>query len=290
MNQKWRRTALVGTVTDYLFYTAGAAIYAFGFYYFIENNGISPGGITGIAAIGHFLFGVPTGFLYLLLNLPILVVGFLKIGGRFIIRTSVTTLLISFFMQTVPALLPAFSGDRLLAAVFGGCTCGFGMAVVMLRGATTGGIDIIAKLLRRRWPYLSMGRLILIMDGLIAVLAAVCYRNVQTLLYTAISLFTSSRVIDAILYGGDKGRLLLIVTAKQEEISHAILQRVHRGVTVLPAVGAYSGCERAVLLCALREPEVARAVAAVRELDQTAFTVITVTGGILGVGFEQNKD
>ena len=280
------KTSAAAVTADYLFYTAGAFIYAFGFYYFIENNGISPGGFTGVAAVLHFWLGLPTGALYFVLNVPVLLLGLFLIGGRFMIRTTAVTVFISVFMQLCAAVFRPFSGDRLLAALFGGMLSGLGIAAVMLRGATTGGIDILAKLWRRKRPYLSMGRVMLLLDGAVALLAAVCYQDLQTLLYTAVSFFASSRVIDAVLYGGDRGRLLFIITAKGQELSGKIMQQLRRGVTLLPAVGAYSGNSGSVLLCALREPEVARAVQLVRQTDPHAFTVITVTGGVLGEGFQ----
>lgn len=280
-----QKVSLRPWAVDYLFYGIGAFIYAFGFYYFIENNGISPGGFTGIAAVLHFWLGLPTGLLYFLLNVPALLLGLFFIGGRFVIRTTVVTVLISGFMQLCTVMLRPFTGDRLLAALFGGMLCGLGIALVMLHGATTGGSDILAKLWRRKRPYLSMGWVMLFMDGAVALLAAACYRDLQTLLYTAVSIFVSSRVINAVLYGGDQGRLLFIVTAKGQGVAAKIMQQLQRGVTVLPAVGAYSGQDGQVLLCALRKPEVARAVQLVRETDAQAFTVITVTGGVLGEGF-----
>lgn len=274
---------------DYFYYAAGAFLYAFGFFYFIESNRISPGGLTGLATVLHLWVPLPTSVLYFVLNVPVLLLGLFKIGGRFMVRTTVVTVFISVFMQVCSSLFTPFSGDRLLSALFGGMLCGLGIATVMLRGATTGGVDILAKLWRQKKPYFSMGRLLLFIDSGVAVLTAVSYRDLQTLLYTAVALFASSRVIDAVLYGGDRGRLLLIVTDYPEKISKQIMQQLQRGVTVLPAVGAYTGKPGHVLLCALREPEVTKATRLVRDIDPGAFTVITVTGGVLGEGFEQKN-
>lgn len=276
------RAALV----DYFYYVAGAFIYAFGFFYFIESNRISPGGLTGLATVLHLWVPLPTSMLYFVLNVPVLLVGLFKIGGRFMVRTTIVTVLISVFMQLCSGLFNPFLGERLLAAFFGGMLSGLGIATVMLRGATTGGVDILAKLWQQKRPYFSMGRLLLIIDGGVALLSAVSYRDLQTLLYTAVEIFASSRVIDAVLYGEDRGRLLFIITNRPHEISTQIMQQLRRGVTMLSAVGAYIGTPGHVLLCALREPEVAKATQLVRRLDPGAFTVITVTGGVLGEGFE----
>lgn len=272
---------------DYLCFVLGSALYAFGFRFFFEPNYISPGGLTGIAAIVNFLFSLPTGLILFLLNIPVLLLGYFKIGGKFIFKTLLVTVFVSFFIDLFTAVLPVFHGERLLAAIFGGAVSGLGLAVVMLRGATTGGVDVIAKVLRLKFPYFSMGRLVLMLDGLVVALAAVCYRDIETALYTAVALFVSSKVMDAILYGADKGRLLMIVTSRGGEMADALFRSVRRGVTVVPVLGGYHRQPREMLVCALRQPEVSRAINTVRKTDPDAFTVVTVTGGILGQGFEQ---
>lgn len=288
LNIKFRRGAkLLEGITDYIFFLLGSAIYAFGFSFFIEPNHISPGGVTGIASIVNYFFGLPTGAVLFLLNIPILFFGFKKIGGKFLFKTLFVTALTSVFIDLFAKFLPAFYGERLLAAIFGGLLSGLGLALVMLRGGTTGGIDVIAVILRQKFPYLSVGRLILILDSIVITLAAFSYREIETALFAAIAIFVSIKVIDALLYGADKGRFIFIVTSKGNNVSKAIFQNIKRGVTVVPSYGGFALAKNQTLLCAVRQTEVNRAIQTIKTTDPDAFTVVTLTGGIFGRGFEQ---
>ena len=275
------------SITDYLFFLLGSAFYAFGFTFFIDPNRISPGGLTGIAAVINYLLYFPTGAVLFFLNIPVLFLGLKKLGGKFVIKTLFVTALTSVFIDVFAYALPTFTGDRLLAAIFGGALSGLGLALVMLRGGTTGGVDVIAMVIKGRFPYLSMGRLVLILDSFVIALAAVCYREIDSALFAVVAIFVSGKVMDALLYGSDKGKMLFIVTDKGAKVSKAIFEAVDRGVTVLPSYGGYRMKNSETLLCALRFTEVDLAIKTVKLADPDAFTVVTVTGGIFGKGFEK---
>ncbi len=278
--------AVKKNIIDYIFFLSGSALYAFGFTYFIEPNNISPGGLTGIAAIINYLFRLPTGVVLFCLNIPLLILGLKKMGSKFVIKTlfviTVTSVLIDFFSL----ILPDFKGDRFLSAIFGGALSGFGLSLVMLRGATTGGIDIIAVVLKQKFPFLGIGRLVLILDSVVITLAAICYKEIESALFAVIAIFISGNILDAMLYGSDKGRLVFIVTNKGSEVAKAIFQDVNRGVTVLPSFGAYENKNNETLICALKVNEVDNVIKTVSNADPDAFTVVTVTGGIFGRGFK----
>lgn len=278
--------AVKKNIIDYFFFLSGSALYAFGFTYFIEPNNISPGGLTGIAAIINYLFRLPTGVVLFCLNIPLLILGLKKMGSKFVIKTlfviTITSVLIDFFSL----ILPDFKGDRFLSAIFGGALSGFGLSLVMLRGATTGGIDIIAVALKQKFPFLGIGRLVLILDSVVITLAAICYKEIESALFAVIAIFISGNILDAMLYGSDKGRLVFIVTNKGSEVAKAIFQDVNRGVTVLPSFGAYENKNNETLICALKVNEVDNVIKTVSNTDPDAFTVVTVTGGIFGRGFK----
>lgn len=274
------------SIIDYLFFLAGSALYAFGFAYFIEPNNISPGGLTGIAAIINYLLYLPTGAVLFCLNIPLLILGFKKMGSNFVIKTLFVTAVTSVLIDLFAAVLPDFKGERLLAAIFGGALSGFGLSLVMLRGATTGGIDIIAVILKQKFPYLGIGRLVLILDSIVITLAAVCYREIESALFAVVAIFISGNLLDAMLYGSDKGRLVFIVTNKGREVAKAIFNEINRGVTILPSYGAYENKNNQTLICALKVNEVDNAIKTVSQADPNAFTVVTVTGGIFGRGFK----
>lgn len=272
---------------DILGFVFGSALYAIGVSVFISPNHISSGGVTGIALIIHSLAPIPVGLMVLVLNIPLFIIGFIKLGWRFVGKTAVCTLLMSILLDVSAQVVPAYTGNRILAALFGGVLMGAGLACVLLRGATTGGTDIAAKLINGRWPHLSMGRLILIMDTLILATAALIYWDLETALYSVIAIFASSRVIDSLLYGSDKGKLIFIVTASPKEVADGIFQNVGRGVTMMHAVGAYTKTERLMLLCAVRQNEVAAVRRASIQADPTAFIVVTEAGEVIGQGFKK---
>ena len=287
LNSKQRSgNAVKRSIIDYLFFLAGSALYAFGFAYFIEPNNISPGGLTGIAAIINYLLYLPTGAVSFCLNIPLLTLGFKKMGSNFVIKTLFVTAVTSVLIDLFAAVLPDFKGERLLAAIFGGALSGFGLSLVMLRGATTGGIDIIAVILKQKFPYLGIGRLVLILDSIVITLAAVCYREIESALFAVVAIFISGNLLDAMLYGSDKGRLVFIVTNKGREVAKAIFNEINRGVTILPSYGAYENKNNQALICALKVNEVDNAIKTVSQADPNAFTVVTVTGGIFGRGFK----
>ena len=287
VNSKQRSgNAVKRSIIDYLFFLAGSALYAFGFAYFIEPNNISPGGLTGIAAIINYLLYLPTGAVLFCLNIPLLILGFKKMGSNFVIKTLFVTAVTSVLIDLFAAVLPDFKGERLLAAIFGGALSGFGLSLVMLRGATTGGIDIIAVILKQKFPYLGIGRLVLILDSIVITLAAVCYREIESALFAVVAIFISGNLLDAMLYGSDKGRLVFIVTNKGREVAKAIFNEINRGVTILPSYGAYENKNNQTLICALKVNEVDNAIKTVSQADPNAFTVVTVTGGIFGRGFK----
>ncbi len=277
------------TIIDILFYTVGCGIYSAAVIVFTDPNQLSPGGLTGIALLLHHFFSLPTGIMTFVMNVPLIVLGFIYFGGRFIINTAVATAIMSFMLDTMPLFLKPYYTDGILASIFGGIMMGAGLSLVLLRGATTGGVDIAAKLINNKFRFVSMGRIILIMDLIVVTASALAYKNFQSALYSVVSLYASSRVIDSLLYGSDKGKFMHIVTTKPDEISNAVFETLGRGVTRVPAVGGYTGEEKSVLLCAVRPPEVTALQNAIKRSDEGAFVIISDAGEILGEGFKKNE-
>lgn len=273
---------------DLLVYIAGGIIYSVAVLLFLSANEISPGGITGIATVLNYLFMLPIGTVMFLLNIPILIIGFMKLGGVFILKTTVATVIISIILDIVETFLPAVKVDPILAAVFGGLLMGLGVSMFMLRGATTGGVDIISKLINRRFPHITVGRLMLLSDAVVVALSAFAYKNVESALYSVIALYASSRVIDMMLYGADKGKIVYIITEKSAEMSREIMSLVKRGITVIGVTGAYTGRQLNMLMCTVRRNEVSAVCRLARENDGGAFIVIAEAGEILGEGFKPN--
>lgn len=283
-----RKKGLAG-LADILSFILGGALYSIGIMCFITPSQISPGGVTGISAMLSQVAFFTTGQWTLILNIPLVIIGFKKFGGRFIWKTALVTLINSVLLDVVKVFLPGYTGDRLLAAIFGGLFSGAGMAIVMLRGATTGGIDIAAKLLNAKYPHFSMGRLMLLIDAVIVVAAALFYRNAETAMYSVVAIFTSSAVMDSLLYGADKGKMVFIVTTHPKHMSDSIFKSAKRGVTVVDTVGGYTGRQRSMLITAARRQDVAAILSSVKSCDPAAFVIVAEAGEILGEGFEHRN-
>lgn len=275
-------------LADIAVFIIGGSIYAVAVILFLSSNEISPGGLTGISTMLNYLYGLPVGTVVFILNIPILVIGFIKFGGIFIVKTAVSTVVISITLDIAEELLPELKIDPVLAAVFGGLLLGMAISLFMLRGATTGGVDIIAKLINRRFPHLTVGRMILLFDACIVAFSAFAYKNIESALYSVIALYTSSRMIDIMLYGADKGKIVYIVTENSAPISKEIMSIVKRGLTVIKVTGAYTGRQLDMLMCTVRRNEVSAVCKAARENDCGAFIVIAEAGEILGQGFKPN--
>lgn len=277
-------------IIDVLLWTVGCALYSAAVHIFTAPNNIAPGGVTGIATVLHYSLGWRIGTTSLLLNVPLFVLAAVFLGKRFILRTAIVTTLLSAVMNITEPFLPAYTGDKLLAALFGGLLMGAGLALIFLRGATSGGTDILAKLLRSKWQYISMGRVVLAIDFIVVVISGIVYRSVESMLYAIIAIFVSSRVIDYIMYGTGNGKMLMVVTKHSDEIIERVTHSMHRGVTVLPVKGGYTGEEKNMLVFAVRSSEVARLYKIIRSIDPGSFTIVTEAGEILGEGFKVNPD
>lgn len=272
------------TIPDIL----GCILYALGVYSFTAVNQIAPGGITGLSTLANHLFGVPIGITSFVMNIPLFIFGYVLLGKHLILRTMKTMVIFSVILDFVFVRLnvPVYRGDVLLAALFGGVLIGAGLAIIFMSGSTTGGTDIGSKLVRLKYPHMQLGRAILILDFFVLVLAAVVYNNIETALYGLITIFTSTRVIDAVLYGLDVGKMVYIVTSKSDEIAQQIISELKRGATIVQGRGAFSSQERDILFCAVRKSQFYPLKRIVHTIDPAAFLIVTEANEILGEGFK----
>lgn len=275
---------------DALFYLAGTVLYALAVNIFTAPNNVVPGGVTGVATLLNYLFGLPIGTLIFIINLPLFFLSWRFLGREFTVRTILVTTVGAAIIDVLAPFVPPFHGDSMLVAVFGGVLAGAGLGLIYMRGATTGGSEIVARLLERRFHHIPIGRLILAVDGVVVAAAAVVYQNVESALYAMVMIFVSSSVMDALVYGSDSGKMLLVMTGKEREIADDILKTMGRGVTMLNATGAYTGDERRVLLVAIRPSELYQLRTLVEEHDPAAFMIVTSTDEVLGKGFKSVQE
>ncbi len=279
-NKTLRRLA-----ADVVYIALGSGCFGLSVSLFSAPNDIAPGGVTGLATLANHLWGVPIGALTVTANIPLILIAWLRLGRAFAARTLLGLTLSSLVMDTMARVLPPFSGDRLLAAVFGGVLTGVGLGLILSRGATTGGAEVVARLLERRWPYVPIGRLLLLLDGGVIALSALVYREMESPLYAIILVYVASLITDRLVYGGRRGKTVLIISRRHAAITRRVLDELGRGVTLLTASGGFTGEPQQVLLCAVRRTELFTLKQIVSDVDAAAFVLLLTADEVLGSGF-----
>lgn len=269
--------------------TAGSIIYAAGIALFLDPNGLAPGGVSGISIILHEAFGIfGTGTWIILLNIPIMLLGVWKLGFKFLFSTiwsvAVSSLAINFFS----GYLPVPTHDPLLACVAGAVLVSSGIGIVFRAGGTTGGTDVIVKLLRIRFPHVSTGAIFAVTDGLVVIAAGLVFGSVDHSLYAGIAVLLQSFVLNMVLYGSDEARLVYIISAKDRVISERFMSELDAGVTYLNGSGAYTGDAKSVLMCVMKMRTLPQAREIVREEDKDAFMIVTKATSVFGEGFKSH--
>lgn len=275
----------VKKVLNYVIMTVATFVYAAGVSLFLDPNGLAPGGVTGISVILNRVVGLETGTWIFLLNIPILAVGTWKFGLRFILSTIYCTILSAVFTNLL-APFGAVTEDPFLASLTGGALIAVGIGLVFRAGATTGGMDIIVRLLRCRMPYMKTGSLFLAMDALVVTLSAFVLRDIERALYAGFAIFITSVVLDLVLYGRDGAKLLYIISDHPESITKRVLEELDIGVTYVHGSGAYSGKQKHVILCVVHKNMSPRVEEIVRQEDPLSFMIITSATEIYGEGYK----
>ena len=260
-------------------------LYAAGVYCFTAPNEIAPGGVSGISTMINALTDIPMGVLTLAINIPLLLLAFFFVGRRFAVKTLISIGLISVFMDLVLVHVPVYRGDMILGAVFGGVFMGVGLALVFMRDFTTGGSDIVARLVQTRRPDLPMGQLILVVDICVVLASGFVYGRIESVLYAGITIFLYTRVVDFVLYRKGSGKVIFIISRQGREIARRIILECHRGVTILNGKGAYTGIPSNVLIVAIRSRDYYRLKTVTESVDDRAFIIASDCGEIHGNGF-----
>ena len=237
-----------GMIRDYLVITVAAFLYAAAISLFLDPNALAPGGVTGISIILNRTVGLPTGTWILLLNIPILLLGTWKFGVRFIVSTIYCTVTTSFFTNLLSP-CGAVTEDPLLAALAGSVLIALALGWTFKAGATTGGMDIIVKVIRLKVPHLKTGSLFLLLDVIVVSLSAIVFQNMDRALYAGLVVYVTSHVLDLVLYGRDGAKLIYIITDRSEAIAERLLEELEIGVTYIQGEGAYSGKKKKVIFC-----------------------------------------
>ena len=262
----------------------GSVIGAAAYPTFLIPNNIAPGGLTGVATILNYLAGWPVGITALVLNIPLFLIGYRTMGKVFAFRSLVATTLFTILIDILP--LKPVSEDPLLGTLFGGVVLGIGLGLILRGGATTGGSDMIARMVHRRFSFITVGMFLFALDFLVVLAAAIFIGGTEAL-YAMIDIYVCGRVIDAVMVGFGGNKACFVMTDAWQKITGRVLNEIERGCTLLEARGAYSGTSRPVVMCVMSRQEMTALKRIVQEEDEKAFMFITEAHEALGEGFSR---
>lgn len=269
----------------------GCVIFGLGFNLFMIPNNMNVGGLSGLSMIVvHLLKFGTVGTMTILINIPLFAIGGLKLGKKFMFG-SLFGMVASSVAIDLFSLLPPIQVDPLLAALYGGVLCGLGLGTVFSSGATTGGSDIIVRLLKRKWAHVPIGTINSAFDLFVVVLTGLAFGDITKCLYSGVAVFVMGQVMDAVLYRFDYSRVALIVTKEHDKVAATIGKELHRGSTFLYGEGAYARETTKVVLTAVKRQQIAELKRMVVEIDPDAFIIVQEAHQVLGDGFTRySKD
>ncbi|MBR5155856.1 MAG: YitT family protein [Clostridia bacterium] len=274
-------------IKNFLTVLLGTIVVAIALDAFLAPADIAPGGISGLAIVINHLADIPLGFLILVLNIPIFIWGLRHFSHKFLLYSLLGMFLLSLFTDLLAG-IPRITEDVLLSAIYGGLLLGIGVGLVFSSGCTTGGTDIAAQILKKKFPAISVGRFVLIIDAFIITLAGIIFGKWEVILYSAIAIYISTFIIDIIVEGGDAAKAVYIISDLQETISDCISKQLGRGTTLLHGSSFYTNSKKGILLCVVRKHQISSLKNIIKEVDENAFVIFTDARQVLGNGFDNH--
>ena len=272
---------------QYLVITFGSVLYAIGFQFFLYPNNITSGGVVGTAMIINMLTGIPVGVMTILLNIPLFIIAWRHFGLDFLIGSLTGMALSSVLVDLFAGFGITGTADPMLAAIIGGVIKGAGLGMVYYVGATTGGIDIVVKILRQKLASVNFGTIMLLLDAFIILAYALVLGRYESAMYSMVAMYVATKVVDLALYGIDNACMCYIISESTEMITSEIVSgSLHRGVTLLEGRGGYSGAQRNVILCVIKRTQIGQLKRLVKGIDEHAFFIVTNVKNVFGNGFE----
>ena len=272
---------------DLLYILIGSATVAFGLSIFTIPNDIAPGGISGLATAFAYITPIRVSIWELILNLPLLLTAWRALGTRSLLCTLAATVMLSVFIDLWTKVLPGYTNNDLLASFFGGVLTGLGVGILFLRGISTGGTDLLALILKKIFPNIPNGTMLLLLDAAVVIVAVCIFRDIEVALYSAICIFVSSKVIDALSQGVDYAKVIYCITDHSEDVNRALTEQTERGVTLIPAVGGYTGNGKQIVMTITRRSVLSQTLRIIKRADPHAFTFIVDSTEVHGEGFKE---
>lgn len=263
----------------------GALLYSAGVSLFLDPNSVVSGGVTGISIMLSRFLPLKVGTLVLLFNVPLLILGFLKLGKAFFAKTITAVLFASGMMNFLERFEP-LTKDLVLAALAGGTLLGAGIGIVFRAGGTTGGTDIVVRLIKLKYKHIKTGRIFLALDGVIVLASGLVFGDWDFALYGMMELVVDMYVLDLVLYGRDEAMMVFIVSHREEEIMKHLLSDIDVGASFLKGTGGYTGTDERIILCAMKKNQFPKVQDIVKNTDESAFMIVTSASEIFGKGFK----
>lgn len=264
----------------------GTFLVSAGLVMFTVPNDIAPGGVSGLATALARVSPLSVGFWTLLLNVPLVLLAWWRLGAKPLVKTAAATVLLSLGIELLTPVLPHYTNNPLLASVLGGVLFGVGMGMLFVRGASTGGTDLVSLMLGRVFPNASTGMLLLAIDASVVVFAVLVFRNIEVALYSIVTIYVTTRTIDSIMQGVDHAKVIYVVTERGDEINELLSGGMERGVTILEGRGGYTRRDKQVLMLVVRRNIFAQTLKSIKSVDKTAFIFVTSATEVHGEGFK----
>lgn len=279
---------LARLMRDYLWIALGSVLYSVSFDWFYVPNQIGFGGLTALGMIlNYFSSAIPIGTVVLVLNIPLFILGWKFLGGHTLVSSLFAMTATSVLVDLIAAMYTFPAMDPMLASIFGGVALGISLGMIFSKGATTGGTDLTARLLKIPFAWLPVGKLLMAVDLLMLLAVSIAFRSMNSAMYGMISLYISTLVMDGVLYGLDQSKVAYIVTSNPRPITEEIDRQLDRGVTYLHGEGSFSGEQKLVLMCAFKQKQIVPLKALVHALDPGAFLIVCDAHEVLGQGFRR---
>lgn len=283
---------VVKFLNRYMVITLAALLYAAGIAFFLNPNQLAPGGVSGIAIILKRVFPVlpGVGMLILLINIPIMILGAWKFGKRFICSTIYSLIVSSIFIDILPTLtgVESVTDNMMLAAVIGGALFGAAMGVMFRMETTTGGLDVIVKIVRQKKPHMKTGQIYMLLDIVVLAASAIAFHNIEVALFATIAIYVSTVVMDRVIYGGDQATLVYIISSKRKTIAERMMKELDVGVTMMQGMGAYSNTSTEIIMCVMRKQNLIKVRNILKEVDPSAFMIVSSANEVFGEGFKSH--
>ena len=286
MKKVFGNYTLRDVLIDLVYTVVGTALVGFALSMFTVPNDIAPGGVSGLATALAYITPIRVSAWTLMMNIPLMIAAWRKLGPRAIFFTLIATLLLSFFIEIGERFLPKYSSDTLVASLMGGVVSGLGMGMLFIRGISTGGTDLLALILKKLLPNLPTGTLLMFVDATVVVIATLIFRDFDVAIYSAITIYVCSKVIDALTQGVDYAKVIYTVSSHGEEIARALNENTDRGSTLIPAFGGYTGEGKHIVMSVTRRSVVAQTLRLIRQTDPKSFSFVMDSTEVHGEGFK----